>query len=708
MKKIVHIVEAFGGGIFSLLVDLANKTSNDYEVTILYGTRIETPEDITKYFNNNVKLIQIKNFTKNVNLIKDIKSIREIKKYIKIIKPDIVHLHSSKAGVIGRIACKNTKILYSPHCFAFMQKNISKLKRFLYYWIEKIMARKRNCSIIACSKEEYKLTRNITPNVVLIENGINTEKIQKIIEPEKITPKKHTICTVGRIESQKNPEIFNEIAEKMPEYEFIWIGDGTLKNVLTASNIKITGWIPHEEVIKAINENEIFILTSKWEGLPIALLEAMYLKKICIISKEIQNTSVIKNEVNGYIAGSVNDYIEIIEKENQNIITNNAYQDIKSKYNMETYVQSYKQLIDETNIKKVVLFTEKFNDGGIEKIVVDIFSRLNRNEYEPKILAFTENCSIYNKIPKTVLIKKTPKTSLIRKLKGVIALKKYLKNNKVDIFHINIYNSIGLIYARIVYNSGVEKIIVHAHNSNIDNDMTGIKRAINYIIRKIFSKKTYTYISTSEQCSNFCYGRNIKSIIIPTQINAEEYLFNKKIRDEYRNRFGFKENDLVIGNIGRFEKQKNHKFLIKIFEKIQEKNRKSYLVLIGKGRLKKQIQKRIKKRKITNIIMLEERTDINKMLQMFDVYISTSRYEGFGLALLEAQAASLPTFCINTIPHEVQQSKYIYTISKKETPEKWAEFICQNLKSKRRRERLNSDVNKFVKKIEKFYKTIAF
>lgn len=707
-RKIVHIVESFGGGVFSLLVDLVNNTSNDYEITILYGKRPETPKDISNYFNQNVKLIQIKNFTRKINLIKDIKSIIEVKKYIKTIKPDIVHLHSSKAGAIGRIACKNIRVLYSPHCFSFMQKGISKIKKNTYYLIEKIMSNKKKSCIIACSKQEFDFAKKLTSNVILIENGVNIEKIEKIAKNTKQYSGKHTICTAGRIDFQKNPKLFNQIAEKLPEYAFTWIGDGASNNILTSPNIKITGWLSHDEVIRIINENEIFLLTSKWEGLPITLLEALCLKKKCIISNDIQNIGVIKNGENGYIAGNINDYINCIKNTEQCEIKEEAYEKIKNEYNMDTYVQKYKKLIEE-NKNRVILFTEKFNDGGIERVIVDICSNLNKEEYNSEILTFTRNTKIYKNIQSKTLVKKTPRLSLTRKIKGIFALKKYLKYNKIDIFHVNIYNATGLIYAQLALKMGVGKIVVHAHNSGIDNDPFKIKKIINYLAKKIFSNKNFIYVSASKQCEKFCFKENSNSVIIPNEIDARKYIFNKEIRKEYRKSFGFNENDIIIGNIGRLEKQKNHEFLIDVFEKVHKLNKKAFLVIIGAGKLRKKIEKRIRRKKLNNaILLLEQRDDINKLMQMFDIYVSTSKYEGFGLTILEAQAASLPIICTSTLPEEVRKTKNIHTASLMDKPEKWAEQILNNVIKIREKKQVYGSAKAYVKKIEKIYKNIAF
>ena len=344
-KKVLHIVEAFGSGIFSFLVDLVNGTCEDFDITIAYGIRDETVENFKEYFNKNVKFIKVENFTRSINPKKDIKAYKEVKKIIKEIKPDIVHLHSSKAGIIGRLAVNGNKIkmFYNPHGFSFLKQDDSKLKRKIYWLIEKSAAIfNKKCIIIGCSKGEYEEAKKLNKNSICINNGINVNKLNeetKNFREKEIDYNNLKICTVGRIGYQKNPEMFNEIAKAFSNLEFTWIGDGELRDVLTSKNITITGWKSRNEVLKILNEQDVFILPSLWEGLPISLLEAMYMKKICIVSDCIGNRDVIVDGENGFVCENIEKYKLIINdiRVNNNIklIIEKSYNDIMNQYTIQ-------------------------------------------------------------------------------------------------------------------------------------------------------------------------------------------------------------------------------------------------------------------------------------------------------------------------------------------------------------------------------------
>lgn len=351
-KKVLHIVEAFGGGIFSFLVDLINKTNDEFEIVVCYSKRKQTPEKFEKYFKNNIKFIEVKNFGRSINPIKDVRAFFEVRKIIKQEKPDIIHLHSSKAGFIGRFAVNSRKIkmLYNPHGFSFLMRDSSKIKRMIYWIIEKIGSF-RKCTIVGCSKGEYEEALKLTKNSICINNGVNIDKLKeetKGLKEKDIKLDNLKICTVGRIGYQKNPELFNEIAKSFPNIKFTWIGEGELKDKLNSENITVTGWKERKEVLKILNENDIFILTSLWEGLPIALLEAMYMKKICIVSNCIGNKDVIENEKNGFVADTLEEYIKIINKIKNNEfdlnkIKENEIKDLEKEYNVNVMTEKYKK-----------------------------------------------------------------------------------------------------------------------------------------------------------------------------------------------------------------------------------------------------------------------------------------------------------------------------------------------------------------------------
>ncbi|QCX34369.1 glycosyltransferase [Caloramator sp. E03] len=357
MKKIVHVVESFGGGVYYFLRELCNGLADEFELVIIYSERKETPKNFKKDFNPKIKFIKV-NMCRGFNPYINIQSFFQIKKFLKKEDPDIIHLHSSKAGFLGRLACyfngfNMENVYYNPHGFSFLQQNESKIKRKLYLYLEKFAANLGGY-IIGCSKGEYEEAKKISNKSLNINNGIDIEEIDKIIIENNIDKniyknnKKITIGTVGRICPQKNPILFNEIANNFPQYDFVWIGDGELKHELKSKNIRITGWLERIDVIKELLKLNIFILTSEWEGLPLSLLEAMYLEKPVIVSNVIGNKDVIINNENGYLCNDLSDFKKILLNYNNNKISNSAKNHIINFYSLKIMKQNYFNLYMES------------------------------------------------------------------------------------------------------------------------------------------------------------------------------------------------------------------------------------------------------------------------------------------------------------------------------------------------------------------------
>ena len=691
-KKILHLVESFGSGVFTFLVDLVNSTDKEFDIVIAYGVREETLENFKEYFSDRVKFIKVDNFTRSINPKKDLKAIKEVKKIVKQIKPDIVHMHSSKAGAVGRIAisAKNRKLIYNPHGFSFLKQDDSKMKRFIYKAIEKILTF-RKCTIVGCSQGEYEEAKKLSKNSICINNGINIEKLKEEtqgLEPKEIDYKNLKVCTSGRIGYQKNPELFNGIAEKLPNIKFTWIGDGELRDKLTSKNITITGLKERKEVLKILNDNDIFILTSLWEGLPISLLEAMYMKKLCIVSNCIGNRDVIKNGKNGYIADTVKEYVKEIVDFNKFDLMEKAKQDIINKYNLENMINKYTNLYGINHKKdkiKVLQYTERWGTGGIEAFIMNLYRNIDVKKVEMDILTSQNESDIYdeeikkyngNKISTLEELYSSPIKRMINNLK---VFRKKIKNLDYDCIHLNIGNGVSLIYAYLAKKEGIKRIIVHSHNTGIKKENYGLKILGHKICKKIFSGYATDYIACSDKAAEWLYPKKYqnKVVIINNGIDTKKYKFDNKKREQLRKELEI-ENKLVIGNIGRFTEQKNHIFLIDVFYEICKKNNNSILLLVGEGELEEKIREKVNKLNIgKNVIFFGTTNDVPTVLSAMDIFVLPSLYEGNPVVGIEAQASGLKCFFSDSITKQAKVTSNVCYVPLESKCEEWGKQILE-------------------------------
>lgn len=318
--KVLHVIEALGGGVYSYFCDLTNMLCEDGRVDlyIAYSNKRNEidPDKVSQELHQDAKLILL-DLTKEISPVQDFNGVKQIKKVITQIDPDIIHLHSSKAGILGKIAISqlqfNKPSYYTPHGYSFLRQDVRWTKRKLYNAIEYLFTRYSRTVTIACGDTELEYAKKMKSNALLIRNGVNI----KDIDPLELSQNQSflTFGTLGRISFQKNPKLFNDFASCTKHHQFLWIGDGDLRKLITAKNIKVTGWFkkraaafPH---LKQIN---VYLQTSLWEGLPIAMIEAMAMGIPVIATNVIGNKDLVKDGETGFLIQTTDQFITCVKK----------------------------------------------------------------------------------------------------------------------------------------------------------------------------------------------------------------------------------------------------------------------------------------------------------------------------------------------------------------------------------------------------------
>lgn len=310
--RIVHATEAFEGGVIEFLRCLTNATP-DIEHTIIYG-RHRFYEKAKPSFPASVKFIAWNDIETNISPLKDIKALNNLIKILKKEKPfDVLHLHSAKANILGRIAAKRLgikKVIYAPHGATFLRQDVSVFTRNIFATIEKVVSI-FPAKVVGVSKSEAEAYHKIGMKADYVNNG----KYFPQHPLKKIDDSVLNIVTTGRAMKQKNPALFNEIASAFvnnSNVKFTWIGDGNQRNLLSSSNITITGWVPHTQVEKYLSEANLYISTALWEGLSYAVLEAMSMHLPLLLSNCPGNADLVVNNVNGFLFNTPQQAIDFI------------------------------------------------------------------------------------------------------------------------------------------------------------------------------------------------------------------------------------------------------------------------------------------------------------------------------------------------------------------------------------------------------------
>lgn len=350
-KKILMVCEAFGGGVFTYVSQLCNDVVDTFDVYLAYTIRPQTPKNYKEFLDSRVHLIELKNMSVKglTSISNDIKSVKELRRIKDEVKPDIIHLHSSVAGGIGRLAFKGSNVVYTPHGYAHILMGPGK-KSKMYRVAEKLLGNR--AITLTCCESEDEEAKKFSKNTAYIETGVNLPDLSASLDGiEPVKNEKFTVFTLGRACVQKQPHIFNEIAKLVPDARFVWIGNGELENELDAPNMEVTGWKPRKEALAMAKGADAFILCSLGEAIAMSLIENMYIKKLVLVSNTMGNKSVIHDDVNGYVCEKPEEYANHIKaamKKFPKELPERAYQDVLNIYNTEVMkkkcIEFYKTL----------------------------------------------------------------------------------------------------------------------------------------------------------------------------------------------------------------------------------------------------------------------------------------------------------------------------------------------------------------------------
>lgn len=265
----------------------------------------------------------------------------------------------------------------------------------------------------------------------------------------------------------------------------------------------------------------------------------------------------------------------------------------------------------------------------------------------------------------------------------------------------NMFKSLDLLAARM---AGARHTILHSHNTN----GSGAEQVLGKFCKPFSRFYVTDRFACGEEAGRCLFGKRDFQII-HNGVDSTRFSYNQLIRDAYREEFGFQENDLVIGHVGRFVKEKNHIFILDIFRAVLEKRPDAKLVLAGDGNLKTEIEKKAEKLRIRDsVYFLGARNDIAGLMQMMDVFLMPSLWEGLPVVLIEAQAADLPCLAADTIDSSVKILPDFSFCSLSDTPEVWADRligIYRKDRKSRRQELIDAeyDTEKIAGRLEQTF-----
>lgn len=365
---------------------------------------------------------------------------------------------------------------------------------------------------------------------------------------------------------------------------------------------------------------------------------------------------------------------------------------------------------------RVLHILHSMNRGGAETMLMNYYRHINRERIQFDFLLTVEGKSDYEEEILSLggrLYHITPLTrATIKQYLDDIA--RFFKEHPDYTMVHSHTSSKSVLPLWVAKKHGISVRISHSHNMFLGKSVFNWKETMRKLLRMPLKWCATDYFACSEGAAVWLYGQREvqrgRVHILNNAIDSKAFSFDETIRRSYREKFKLQK-QFVVGHVGRFQEQKNHTFLLAIYQEIYKKNPNSALLLVGDGEQREEIEKKVRQLGLQEqVIFTGVREDISALLQMMDVFVFPSRFEGLGMVLIEAQAAGLPSFTSKTVvPLEAKVSNLLEYISLEETPEYWAEQIVKQGSTYERRnteielERSGYDIQENAKWLEHFY-----
>ena len=358
---------------------------------------------------------------------------------------------------------------------------------------------------------------------------------------------------------------------------------------------------------------------------------------------------------------------------------------------------------------RVAQMMTDMNYGGVEMVVMNYYRHIDRTKVQFDFFALEGSA-----VPQREEIERlggrvyiVPKyTHLSAYEKEIIRL---FRQNQYKIVHSHM-NTLSVFSLWGAKKAGIPNRIAHNHSTAGKGETK--KNIIKYALRPFAKIYPTKLCACSQYAGEWLYGKNAEFQVFNNAIDLSRYSYDPQKAAAARKELGL-EDKLVVGHIGRFCYQKNHDFLIDIFNEIHKQRQEAVLLLIGEGELEQDIRNKVKKLGLTDSVrFMGKQKDTSEFYQAMDSVVLPSRYEGLGVVAIEAQACSVPVICLTAVPKDAKITSSVKFIGLDESSSNWADCVLDVIKTQvKRNEReevrkAGYDIEVEAQKLTDFYEEL--
>ena len=293
--RVLQVIEAFGGGALEVVTTVSERLAErGHAVGIAYGLRPETPADVRERVERRVELFPLPWRARTARA--QVEAALALRRLVDDWRPDLVHLHSSFAGVVGSLALRGrVPLVYTPHAYSFTAGEHGRARRAAYRALERLVARRTDL-VGAVSESEARLAREVAraERVACVPNGI-PELDEDGGGRQPAGDSRRLVIAMGRIAPQRRPEACARILSALDGTASVaWVGgggpdgpDGPGSRALRTAGVEVTGWIDRAEVMERLGTATAYLHWTAWDGQPLSVLEAMA-RDVVVVASDIE------------------------------------------------------------------------------------------------------------------------------------------------------------------------------------------------------------------------------------------------------------------------------------------------------------------------------------------------------------------------------------------------------------------------------------
>ncbi len=316
--------------------------------------------------------------------------------------------------------------------------------------------------------------------------------------------------------------------------------------------------------------------------------------------------------------------------------------------------------------------------GGVENVVMNYYRHIDKKKIQFDFVIDDHEKSLLDDEIEAMGGKiyhiRTYKENIVE---WTYEIYKIVKENQYEIVHVHM-NTLSVFPLLAAWLAGSKTRIAHNHSTAVKSEK--MRSAIKYLLRPFTPLFANRYAACSKLAGEWMFGKNAtmsgKVRIIHNAIDRKNFAYRKDIRIQLCKELDISEKTFVVGHVGRFMYQKNHEFLLEVFKSICKEKKDAVLLMIGDGELREKIEKKVKEDDLDRKVrFLGVKRNVKDYYNVMDSFVFPSRYEGLGLAVLEAEANGLPCIVSERVSKEVKITEFVTFVALEKGPEKWAEQI---------------------------------